>query len=54
MFSATRASTKVGARVAARGAVVASSRQAALNAVRTRNNAPARSIQSIAQTDRVC
>jgi N-acetyl-gamma-glutamyl-phosphate reductase / acetylglutamate kinase len=54
MLAVTRASAKVGARVVAtRGAVLASTRQATLAAVRARENISVRSIQTVAQTDRV-
>ena len=52
MLAACRASTLT-SQVAKRAVRVASQRQVALTAVRRRENVSARSIQSVAQTDRV-
>jgi hypothetical protein len=52
MLTVTRAAAKASTRLA-RPAVLSASRQGALQAVRRRENVPARSIQTAAQTDRV-
>ncbi|EGN94334.1 hypothetical protein SERLA73DRAFT_114498 [Serpula lacrymans var. lacrymans S7.3] len=51
MLAATRASTS-SLRVASRAVVVAGQRQAAISAIRRRENVSVRSIQTVAQTDR--
>jgi N-acetyl-gamma-glutamyl-phosphate reductase/acetylglutamate kinase len=53
MLAAARVSTLT-SQVAKRVVRVAGQRQAALSAVRRRENVSTRSIQSVAQTDRVC